>query len=79
MPQLNDFRNDGFGWYCRHCDVELAKVRAAEHGSSRVFREGEAESKTPQLANQALARWADPARRTLVCPRCGITEPVDVS
>ena len=79
MPQLNDFRNDGFGWVCRLCDIDLAKGPSSEQRSSRIFREGESESKTPELANQALARWADPARRVLVCPRCGITEPVDIA
>ena len=71
--ELNDFHNDGFGWKCRHCERELAK--SGEDASySRFFIEGEAESKTSALANQALAKWADPARTTLMCPRCGITE-----
>ena len=43
------------------------------------MREGEAESKDPALANPALAKWADPEQRILVCPRCGITEPVEKS
>ena len=41
------------------------------------MREGEAESKNPALSNLALAKWADPAHRTLVCPNCGITELID--
>ncbi len=41
--------------------------------------EGEAESKHPRLSNAALAKWADPARRILECPRCGISELVDIS
>ena len=77
MRELNDFFNDGFGWVCRHCDREMAKP--AQTGHSRVMREGEAESKDPTLANHALAKWADPAQRILVCPRCGITEPVEKS
>lgn len=43
------------------------------------MREGEAESKQPVMANIALAKWADPAHRTLLCPRCGITELADIS
>lgn len=40
--------------------------------------EGEAEGKVPRLTNEALAKWADPERRTLMCPRCGITELIDI-
>lgn len=43
------------------------------------MHEGEAESKNPALSNLALAKWADPAHRSLVCPRCGITELADKS
>jgi hypothetical protein len=76
MIQLHDFYNDGFGWVCRHCERELSP-----HGNlrSRLLYEGEAEGKNPQLSNRALAKWADAAQRTLVCPRCGITEPVEKS
>lgn len=77
MIELNDFYNDGFGWVCRHCDREMSTVPESSH--SRLIREGEAESKNPLLANHALAKWADPAQRILVCPRCGITEPVEKS
>ena len=44
-----------------------------------MFREGESENKQPAMSNLALAKWADKAHRTLVCPRCGITELVDIS
>lgn len=74
---MDDFYNDGFGWVCRHCERELGEAPSHEH--SRLYREGEAESKQPKLSNHALAKWADPERRTLVCPRCGITERVDIS
>lgn len=76
MIELNDFYNAGFGWICRNCERDLAPE--PDLGSlSRVFREGEAESKTPRLSNTALAKWVDAARTTLTCPRCGITEPVE--
>ncbi len=71
--ELNDFYNDGFGWICRHCERDLKKAEV-NADTSRLMREGEAESKTPQFSNTALAKWADPARSTLSCPRCGITE-----
>jgi hypothetical protein len=79
MFELNDFYNDGFGWICRHCerDLETRKTENKEH--SRLMSEGEAESKQPKFSNLALAKWADPAQRTLMCPRCGITELADKS
>lgn len=79
MAELNDFYNDGFGWICRHCELELVDLAAADISHSRLMREGEAESKQPQFSNPALAKWADPVQSILVCPRCGITEPADKS
>ena len=79
MAELNDFYNDGFGWICRHCERELAAFARRTDGPSRFMTEGEAESKKPDLSNKALAKWADPARRTLLCPRCGITELADIA
>jgi len=76
--ELNDFYNDGFGWICKHCEREIKtqnKDAAPKH--SRLLREGEAECKQPELSNIALAKWADKAGRTLMCPRCGITELAD--
>ncbi len=76
--ELNDFYNDGFGWICKHCERELNKrpdVSNQKH--SRLMREGEVESKQPKLSNIALAKWADMAQRTLICPRCGISELAD--
>ena len=77
MLELSDFYNDGFGWVCRHCQREMAAEAKPEHSHSRVFREGEAESKSPTMANLALAKWTDKTKRSLTCPRCGITEPVE--
>jgi DNA-directed RNA polymerase subunit M/transcription elongation factor TFIIS len=75
MIPLNDFYNEGFGWICRQCERELTKKNTASH--SRLLVEGEAESKQPQMSTGALAKWTDPTQRTLVCPRCGITESVE--
>ena len=76
--ELNDFYNEGFGWICKHCERELAKqTNASDSKQSRLMREGEAESKQPKMSNEALAKWADLAHRTLMCPRCGITELAD--
>jgi len=69
---LRKFYNDGFGWICRHCEREFAQPDPDEH--SRLLREGEAEGKDPRLSTNALGRWMDEARETLVCPRCGATE-----
>jgi hypothetical protein len=75
---LDNFFNDGFGWVCRACDRELNDTDDPdEAGHARFFREGEAEAKTPRLSNPALAKWLDPARTTLTCPRCGVTEPAE--
>ena len=80
MTELNDFYNDGFGWICRHCERDLKTEKKKEtEKHSRLMREGEAESKQTQFSSLALAKWADPAQRTLVCPRCGITELIDKS
>jgi len=76
--ELNDFYNDGFGWICRHCERELkVEHKDLQEIHSRLMSEGEAESKQIKFSNQAMAKWADPARRTLICPRCGITELAD--
>ncbi len=79
MIELNDFYNEGFGWICRHCEREPRPHNKAVSRHSRVFREGESESRSPELANHALAKWTDKTRRELTCPRCGITEPVERS
>jgi hypothetical protein len=77
--ELNDFYNAGFGWICKPCERELKAENPANSPEkhSRLLREGEAESKQPEFSNQAMAKWADAAQRTLVCPRCGITELAD--
>ena len=77
MKEIGSFYNEGFGWICRPCESELGGEDKHQH--SRIFREGEAESKNPKLANAALAKWTDATRRFLTCPRCGITEPVEKS
>jgi len=79
MIELDDFYNAGFGWICRHCERDFTKGKDTEHSHSRLLREGEAESKQPNFSSVALAKWADVAHRTLVCPTCGITELADKS
>lgn len=75
MIEIDSFFNDGFGWVCRQCARELSLPQPGSR--SGIFMEGEAESKSPELANTALARWADSTREQLTCPRCGITEKID--
>ncbi|MGI9036881.1 MAG: hypothetical protein ACR2GD_12705 [Pyrinomonadaceae bacterium] len=75
--ELNDFYNDGFGWICKRCERELNEQKKDSPHHSRLMREGEAESKQPKFSNAALAKWADEARKILICPRCGITESAD--
>ena len=74
MIELQNFRNDGFGWVCIRCDRELNSDDVDPGHVARAFREGEAESKSPTLSNPAMARWTDKTRRFLTCPRCGVTE-----
>ncbi|MEO6334733.1 MAG: hypothetical protein ABIO91_07085 [Pyrinomonadaceae bacterium] len=77
MIELVDFYNEGFGWICRQCERDLAT--ATDHRTSRLLREGEAESKSPELSSPAIAKWADASQRVLFCPRCGISETVEKS
>jgi hypothetical protein len=77
MIELDQFYNNGFGWICRQCERELHATGPADKSTSRLMREGEAESKQPTLSSSALAKWIDPSHRTLICPRCSITELVD--
>ncbi|MDQ6785285.1 MAG: hypothetical protein M3033_00500 [Acidobacteriota bacterium] len=73
--ELKNFYNDGFGWVCKRCERELKEAEINSHEkSSRLLREGEAESKQPTFSNQAMAKWTNVARQTLMCPRCGVTE-----
>jgi hypothetical protein len=78
MIEIDNFYNDGFGWVCKNCERELAEIKVKpDTNLNRIMREGEAESKQPRLSNSALARWADKARLTLICPRCHVVEKVD--
>ena len=79
MTELNDFFNDGFGWQCRQCSIELNPDTVLTSGLPRYYREGEAESRSPMLENAALAKWTDKTRRFLTCPQCGITEAVEIN
>ena len=84
MIELNDFFNDGFGWACRHCTVELTAIDIAAATApaaelARFFREGEVEGGGPRMETGALAKWTDKTRQFLVCPRCGLVEAVDKS
>ncbi len=76
--EINDFYNDGFGWICKPCERELKSQKdVSERQTSRLMSEGETESKQPSFSNLALAKWADAANQSLMCPRCGIVEAVD--
>jgi hypothetical protein len=75
--ELENFYNHGFGWICKHCVREIKAPEIDSGKQSRLMREGEAESKSPRLSNRAMAKWADKEQRTLICPRCGLTELAD--
>jgi hypothetical protein len=77
MQEIEEFYNKGFGWICKRCESELKQTAdESEDNTPRVWREGEAESKQMKLS-APVARWLDPARSQLICPRCGITEFVN--
>ena len=71
MPETEHFVNDGTGWECRRCREDENDDAAPQDGPGRFFREGEAEGGAPRLSSSARAAWADAARTTLRCPRCG--------
>ena len=77
MTDLTHFYNDGTGWICKRCERDLAVEKEVDSAHARFFREGEAESRFPQLANPARAKWMDQIAEILVCPRCGVTEHVN--
>jgi transposase-like protein len=78
MSQPEKFYNDGFGWKCIKCESELQKQKGRSFEEiSRLMKEGEAESKTPEFSNLALAKWVDMQQKSLICPRCGIFESID--
>jgi rubrerythrin len=75
---MKDFYHNGFGWICRQCEFDKEREEKEPGYLSRTFREGEAESRDPDLATKGLAKWADPARRFLTCPQCGISEDTEI-
>jgi hypothetical protein len=76
--ELKNFYNDGFGWICKLCERDFKETKeVSDKKLSRLMSEGEAESKQPKFSNPALAKWTDKTNRTLMCPRCGITESVE--
>lgn len=81
MEETKYFQNDGFGWICKSCAAENKKnsVAGSETADAKplYFMEGEAFGNVGPL-DQTRARWADPAQRSLMCPRCGITELIDI-
>jgi rubredoxin len=68
MAFPTSFFNDGTGWQCIQC------VREYEQS----LPEGDAENRSATREKRGIAKWADPARRTLTCPDCGITELIDI-
>jgi hypothetical protein len=74
--ETDHFINTGFGWVCKHCSQRESRPQD-DNSRARFLREGEAEEKEPALSTQALARWRDASRQTLVCPRCSIEEAIN--
>ena len=77
MVEIDGFYNQGFGWICKRCEQDLRTESPNEYDNlSRVWHEGEAESKQPKLS-APFAKWLDRAQTQLLCPRCGISEVVN--
>jgi hypothetical protein len=76
VAETEHFVNDGTGWECKRCRASSDACAAPGGGPGRFFREGEAEGGGPRLSSGARASWADGARTTLRCPRCGAEERV---
>jgi hypothetical protein len=75
--ETDHFINAGYGWVCKHCNLQEENASQDENQRARFLREGEAEEKEPVLSTPALARWRDATRQTLVCPRCSIEETIN--
>ena len=68
MHQTTHFFNLGYGWLCKHCSAENTE-RKQQHRNQP--HEAHRNTQLP------LAKWVDDdGLRGLVCPRCGIAEPV---
>ncbi|HXD32009.1 MAG TPA: hypothetical protein VN643_12885 [Pyrinomonadaceae bacterium] len=76
MKETNHFFNLGYGWLCKHCSAEDAEHHEERGGFWSFFQKAppQPEKKTPTLPSLVLARWTDPTRQTLACPRCSIEE-----
>ena len=74
--ELNNFYNEGFGWVCKSCEKQKGN-KDSDIESSRLLREGEAESKTPRLSNKSLAKWFGSEKQILICPNCNIKESLN--
>jgi hypothetical protein len=78
VNQTNHFFNLGYGWLCKHCSAEDAEPHHERSGLWSFFHpkkeKAETEKKATRLPSLVLARWADAARQSLVCPRCGIED-----
>ena len=69
MNQTTHFFNLGYGWLCKHCTA--ADTERKQH--QQQHRQHDAHRRAPL----ALAKWVeDDGLRGLMCPRCGIAEPV---
>jgi rubrerythrin len=75
--ETDHFINSGYGWVCKHCYPEMDAPASDDNARARFHTEGEAEDEETTLSTQALARWRDASRRTLVCTHCGIEEMVN--
>jgi hypothetical protein len=59
------------GWVCIWCDSLFCASPSSQDDSELMDADSSADAKPP------LARWQDPALRSLTCPYCGISELIE--
>ncbi|MFV0387838.1 MAG: hypothetical protein ACK5NT_03700 [Pyrinomonadaceae bacterium] len=69
------FKNEGFGWYCTACSKKYSASGSVF--SSRLLREGEAESNEPNSAIPFPATWLNRATGEVQCNNCKLTAIVE--
>ena len=67
MNQTTHFFNLGYGWLCKHCTAANTEQKHHHHHQHEAHRNNPL----------PLAKWVEEGElRGLMCPRCGIAEPV---
>lgn len=71
MP--HSFHQTELGWVCIQCETMFYAPQPERP------RQSDQHSTDEPVSDSFIAKWADLARRSLTCPKCGITELVEIS